>query len=312
MVALLCLYIFRWHIQVQERNDAPIGFYSPARTVPTQPVGMGSAVDHRRISELKRRWRAFVPAEDALRHLKTQSSRSSSRSLSVPSLTDVKLEDDARDDSEYRRGSWVHHEAPPYHDEDWFYFESGTASSDPWDFKHKRDHLKRGGTHKWAHTPELKISADKHGQEVYLRSFDTPELTTVSTTTSSDATLAQDPHPHRRRLAAKVDQQFKKLDAHDAEHDQDSPMSEEKDDDDKPEKDHFFSSWLRPEPIMFKSINIKPGQAPPALALIGCTVAASVGGSAMRKVPMEVPLDQSAMGWMPMKPQDQLGGAVPM
>ena len=256
-----------------------------ARSSPTGTYSTGSTVDDQRRSELRRRMRAFVPAEDALKHLKTNAG-SSQTSVTESINSDTKIRRDS--DSSYRRGSWVHHEAPPYNNNDWFFFSSGTASSDPWDLKHRRQHLDKASTHNWWHSADLKLAQahDKEEQEHTLHSTLETVTRSSSSTTGSDAVLFGARNRHRRE----------------------SQNADHLGEDEKEGKEHFYSSWLRPDPVMFGPVNIKPGKLDSALAYMGCVLASSVGGSAMQKVPMEVPLDESKLSWMPMSPQDTVPG----
>lgn len=278
-IGALALHHSHRRAVIRTQNAAGRTINDIARSLPTGIYNPGSPVDERRKSELRRRMRAFAPAEDALRLMKADAASRRSSTVAETDSETTTLQDDS---SSYRRGSYpVHHEAPPYNNNDWFLFSSGTASSDPWDFQHKQQHLDKANTHKWWHTPELKL-AEAHDQE-HERSLRLLDTETGASTTSSDVTL----HSTRHRHAS-----LPKI-AH--------ASTEERE-----EKEHFYSSWLRPDPVSFGPVNIKPGKTDSALAYIGCVFASSVGGSAMQKVPMEVPLDQSKLSWMPMSPQDTI------
>ena len=60
-------------------------------------------------------------------------------------------------------------------------------------------------------------------------------------------------------------------------------------------EEHLYSSSARPHPDMFSPISIEPGSMGPAVVFIGCVFGASVGGSAMSRAPMEVPLNNSVL-----------------
>ncbi|KAL9067329.1 MAG: hypothetical protein Q9157_006842 [Trypethelium eluteriae] len=282
IIGTLLMYIYHRHVIVRTQNAVLRTADQMARTLPTGTHNVGPQVDGDRMAELRRRMRAFVPAEDALRHLRTDSA---SRRASMAPYIDAETSTFEEDDSSYRQEAWVHHEAPPYNNNDWFFFSSGTASSDPWDFNHKKQHLDKASTHNWWHTPELKLAAvHDSGHECFFRALDTADS---ALTSSSDAMLSG----ARNRLARHLET--------------DSDLIENKE---EGEKEHFYSSWLRPDPASFGSVNIRTGNADSALAYIGCVAASSVGGSAMQKVPMEVPLDQSKLSWMPSSPSDTVSG----
>ncbi|KAL9095620.1 MAG: hypothetical protein Q9165_002052 [Trypethelium subeluteriae] len=268
MIGTLFMYIHRRHAMIRSQNAVLRTADQMVRIQPTGLHSTGSQVEGHRMAELRRRMRAFVPAEDALRHLRADSAR---RGASMAPYINAKTSTSSEDDSCYRREAWVHHEAPPYNNnDDWFFFSSGTASSDPWDFKHQKKHLDKASTHNWWHSPELKLAAvHDSGHECHFRTSDTAD---AALTSSSDAMFST----ARNRLARHLGT------------DADSIESKE-----QGEKDHFYSSWLRPDPASFGPVNIHTGKADSALAIVGCIAASSVGGSAMQKVPMEVPLDQS-------------------
>ncbi|KAI9695754.1 MAG: hypothetical protein M1820_008426 [Bogoriella megaspora] len=258
---------------------------SIARSTPTSGLyGTAAPMDDERKSNLRQRMRtlrAFVPAEDALSHLKAAKN---SRSSSITVL------EERNDNGVYRRASWVHHEAPPYNNDDYFFFSSGTASSDPWDFKHKKEHREHGGTHKWCHSPQYKIGAQPQGDK-HVSVQELPSLTNTdtATTTTSESTLA-------------AENRFRKFNA---EHlksalTEDSSDSEDSETSSKREhwKQSLYSACMRSDPPMFSPVNIKPGKVKPGIAFVGCVAGATVGGSAMLKVPMKVPLDECAADWM--------------
>ena len=271
---LLLRYVYRQRTIIRAQNAIMRTTNQMARSLPTGNSGTRSTSHDRRMSDLRRRMRAFVPAADALKNLREDAA----------GLRE-KLEGEREFDSDavYRRGSWVHHEAPPYNDNDYFFFSCGVASSDPWEFKHKYDHQDKASTHVWWHTPELRLNEmhDKE-KERLLRVFSAPD---VSTTTSSDARPAG---PRRRYI-------------HEIEGKQTSREYKEY-------KEHVLSSWLRPDPTMFGSIKINPGKTTSALAHIGCVSASCVGGTAMQKVPMEVPLDESKLSTIYARVQESISG----
>ncbi|KAI9664937.1 MAG: hypothetical protein M1821_006385 [Bathelium mastoideum] len=228
------------------------------------------------MSELRRRMRAFIPAQD-LKHLREDIIRHR-----ASANEDVDAEKDS--DASYRRESWMHHEVPPYNNNDWFFFSSGTASTDPWDFKHHQQHRERAGTHVWWHSPDLKLEEmHNKGQECLLRAYDVPEQATT-TSREGQAGTAHHRHGHHR------------------------PKEGEHFAGEKPEQEYLFSSRLRPDPTMFGSVNISPGKTDSALALIGYISAAAVCKTAMQKVPVEVPLDESKLNWVYTRLQETISG----